>query len=84
MKTWETTNIIEQEAIKESGEEFLAKHKTHVESLIKDCKYSVAPSGSDLFKPELWKGIHWNWYLENFNIVLDKNVSLWDKISSIF
>lgn len=22
----------------------------------------VAPSGLDLFHPELWKGIHWRWF----------------------
>ena len=66
MKTWENTNILEQQEIQHLGEEFLSAHKEHVASICADKENAVAPSGSDLFKPELWKAIHWNWYFETF------------------
>lgn len=35
----------------------------HVDALMKCHDKRIAPSGSDLFHPELWKAIHWNWYM---------------------
>lgn len=42
---------------------FMHDHTDHVHSLFDKNTPSVAPSGSDMFKPELWKGIHWVWFL---------------------
>lgn len=28
---------------------------------------SIAPSGSDMFHPELWKDIHWSWFFKYVN-----------------
>ena len=39
-------------------------HADHVANLIKEKGPSVAPSGSDMFRPELWKAIHWRWFLD--------------------
>lgn len=41
---------------------FYLKYRFHVKDVMHGNKYSVPPSGSDLFKPELWKGCHWNWW----------------------
>ena len=48
-------------------------HADHVANLLKDCKDKVAPSGSDIFRPELWKSIHWKWFLEDLSDQVDKN-----------
>jgi hypothetical protein len=39
-------------------------HADLVERLIANAKgkRSVAPCGSDIFHPELWKDIHWKWF----------------------
>jgi hypothetical protein len=43
------------------------EHKDHVKKIMQEeKKYSYSPSGSDMFRPELWKGAHWNW----FNIMI--------------
>ena len=43
-------------------------HADHLSNLLEEdyCKFvtnKIAPSGSDLFKPELWKPCHWRWFL---------------------
>lgn len=52
-----------------NGESFLDKHDKHVNNLVIDSgpSVAVAPSGSDLFNPELWKAIHWRWFLNGRN-----------------
>jgi hypothetical protein len=37
-------------------------HIDHCDSLKLESNAAVAPSGSDCSHPELWKGIHWNWF----------------------
>ena len=51
-------------AVKAQSTKWYERNKAHVDSLILESKESVAPSGSDLFRPELWKAIHWRWFLE--------------------
>jgi hypothetical protein len=41
---------------------FLHDYSDHVHSSFDKETSSVAPSGSDMFHPELWKGIHWVWF----------------------
>ncbi len=43
---------------------FLHDHADHVNSLFEKTTPCIAPSGSDLFHPELWKGIHWAWFIK--------------------
>jgi hypothetical protein len=82
MKTWQTTNFIEQQEIKKSAEQFLTAHTDHVARIIQESKPAIAPSGSDLFRPELWKGIHWNWFFETFAVSVPqiKKPSLWERV----
>jgi len=40
------------------------KHRSHVETLIKEESTSYPPSGSDCGKPELWKPGHWRWFFK--------------------
>lgn len=55
--------IVTLEAV---GYEWLGQHERHVWSMIRKDTPNVAPSGSDMFKPELWKDIHWKWFLNTF------------------
>ena len=49
------------------GNQFYARHTNHVDSIRKaKGELSVAPSGSDIFHPDLWKAIHWNWFFAEF------------------
>lgn len=86
MKTWQTTNFIEQQEIKAAAEKFFSAHKNHVAEISKDTEHVVAPSGSDLFRPELWKGIHWLWYFKTFDVPAPKvkKPSIWSKIAAKF
>lgn len=46
------------------GNNWYDKNKKHVDELRKNSQNSIYPSGSDMWKPELWKGSHWNWFFE--------------------
>lgn len=39
------------------------EHREHINNLIKNETKSYPPSGSDCFRPELWKAAHWRWFL---------------------
>jgi len=40
-------------------------HKEHVDKLTKGDKGSIYPIGSDESHPELWKPMHWRWFLKD-------------------
>lgn len=42
---------------------FLHDHSDHIYTLFNKLTPMIAPSGTDLWHPELWKGIHWNWFI---------------------
>lgn len=47
--------------------DWLIKHKEHVESLVKSEKsFGYPPSEEDKGHPELWKPAHWKWYFINY------------------
>lgn len=63
-------NHDDKEQIQQLAFNYFALHKTHIYSLIKKDTNKIPPCGSDLFHPELWKEIHWKWFLDNqFDIV---------------
>ena len=46
--------------------DFFAKHTVYVRNLVRDEKLAYPPTlGEDKNRPELWKGAHWKWFLEN-------------------
>lgn len=75
MSTWnpkkfEQLTETEQGQVVEKGLAWYGKHKQHVTALMKyatdtDCK-PYAPSGSDMFHPELFKPAHWSWFIGKF------------------
>lgn len=47
------------------GKNWYNGHSRLVDGLMQNSRgNSVAPSGSDLDYPELWKAIHWNWFFD--------------------
>ena len=46
------------------ADDWKLKHEKHVWELRKGYKEAYPPAGSDMFRPELWKGAHWNWFEE--------------------
>lgn len=58
-----------EEYIEDKAETWYQNHKEHVEKLIKnsDVNFPVRPSLEDMERPELWKGMHWIWFLEERN-----------------
>lgn len=65
MIQYQDTDADERREIFDKAWTFRHDHADHVANLIKHTEVAVAPSGSDLFKPELWKAIHWNWFIKN-------------------
>lgn len=45
------------------AEEWYSAHEDHVFKLMSETDIWVEPSLEDLVHPELWKSIHWNWYI---------------------
>lgn len=42
-------------------------HKQHIDNYVKDEKLSIPPTEPyDKRQPEVWKPIHWKWFLNNY------------------
>lgn len=52
----------------EKAYEWYENHKEHVEKIIEEGDNSIKPSKEDIEHPELWKGIHWSWFFDNYNM----------------
>jgi hypothetical protein len=63
MKEFKDLTNEDQKVIFNNAFTFLHDHADHVHSLFDKQTPIVAPSGSDLWHPELWKGIHWAWFV---------------------
>ena len=46
------------------AEDYMFKHKEHIEELRAEADRAFKPSNEDLDHPELWKPGSWKWYLE--------------------
>lgn len=62
MLQFKEVNFNQRKEIYNNAHNFLHDHADHVHSLFDKDTPPIAPSGSDMFKPELWKGIHWIWF----------------------
>lgn len=60
--------ILEKQEVIDKAEKYRTEHSSHVRGLISYANYSYAPSGSDVFRPELWKPAHWKWFKETEGI----------------
>jgi hypothetical protein len=55
----------EQTEILVAARSWYAEHKDHVDRLVSGPdQSSFPPSGSDCYKPELWKSGSWKWLLD--------------------
>ena len=64
MKEWKTLTRQETKEVVDRANVWLSKHSAFVKCLASMDDYAYAPSGSDLWHPELWKSGHWNWFLD--------------------
>lgn len=62
MTEWHELSREDKDKVLETAAKWCNDHTEHVNTLIDSAKEAIPPSGSDLFRPELWKGIHWLWY----------------------
>lgn len=62
MVIYQTATDEEKREIFDTACHWFHDHSYHVAGLVKDKGANVAPVGSDLFRPELWKDIHWRWF----------------------
>lgn len=57
----------QQSAALALGTAWYAEHKAHVDKMMAGPRWNklpaVAPSGGDKLRPELWKDIHWKWWV---------------------
>ena len=65
MVKFEQLNEQEQTKVREEAMKFFQPRKNQIYKNLEKDTPKVAPSGSDLFHPELWKSIHWKWFLDN-------------------
>jgi hypothetical protein len=61
MFEFDQLDIPERERARRLAREWRAKHEPHVERLIVGGHIAYPPSGSDIFRPELWKPAMWRW-----------------------
>lgn len=91
MKQFNGLTESEKAEIKDKALSWYEQHKDHVDMISEGAVTDkISPSGSDLFRPELWKGIHWLWFFSwqnmnadkklNMNPSIPKKESLWDKL----
>lgn len=67
MLEFQNLTPVQKEEITSKGRDFYQTHRKDINKRVKGVVYITAPSGSDLFHPELWKESHWNWFLLNLN-----------------
>lgn len=62
MKTFNDLSQTEKNEVASRAQIFRLDHAKIVNQAIKIADAAFAPSGSDLFRPELWKPGHWKWF----------------------
>jgi len=50
------------------------EHIHHVVKLVRKQSVAYSPSGSDLFRPELWKAAHWKWFTDVYILKAVKEI----------
>lgn len=48
---------------KARARDWYREHRAHVNKMLREKGPRVEPTGSDAFRPELWKDIHWRWLM---------------------
>lgn len=43
--------------------EWYTAHRLHVNTMLRDRGPQVEPTGSDADRPDLWKPMHWRWFM---------------------
>lgn len=51
------------EADKRAARIWYKDHRRHVNGMLRENGPQVEPTGSDASRPELWKDIHWRWFM---------------------
>lgn len=51
------------EADNERARTWYREHRMHVNKMLSTPGTRVEPTGSDAIRPELWKDIHWRWFM---------------------
>jgi len=69
MKKWEDLNYQEKTEVTAHAISWYNRHKQHVQLVMTESNNAVAPSGSDIYRPELWKSIHWNWLNQQVSLL---------------
>lgn len=84
---WELSEE-ERKQLKDKALSWYKEHQLHVNKLVHGKKIEIAPSGSDMFRPELWKAIHWVWFFKHMNINVltfsEKKPTWTDKLKRLF
>lgn len=62
MKSYHEFTIVEQQNASVKANNWAHQHSEHVNKLLATVTSGYEPSGSDCFRPELWKAAHWYWF----------------------
>jgi len=52
-------------------------HRQHVNKMLANHGPQIEPSGSDASRPELWKDIHWRWFM--VSAVIEQMDGTWER-----
>lgn len=65
MTEYKDLTLLEKMEVVAKAHKFIKIYQDHFVKSVAASKddNAVAPSGSDLFNPALWKPCHWKWYL---------------------
>ena len=64
MKMFSEFSVEDQMQFLIIAKHWYAAHKEHVDQLVSHTRDYFPPSGSDCYKPELWKSGSWKWFIE--------------------
>lgn len=65
MQEFDNLTEQEKESVLEKAMAWYTEHENHVDQMLELLGVrtkGIRPSGSDMFRPELWKDIHWKWF----------------------
>lgn len=51
--------------------EWYAAHRIHVNAMLRETGPQVEPTGSDAGRPDLWKPMHWRWFMVGAHAVIE-------------
>jgi len=66
MIEYKNLNYKEKSKLYDKAYTWKFEHQSHIEKMMEGIAFPIPPSEQDMFQPELWKGIHWKWFINEW------------------